>query len=117
MDTKPVELDLVQYQPVRSAEQCPRPCAVRAVARSEFAGACFSLSSGVKPEIPVNAPDELASSSASRANRCPLPPNVICNGSQDIQVPLREIMQSNGEAVTVYYTLAPTPTTSHIDVR
>jgi len=67
----------------------------------------------------VNAPDKLAQ--FIRLTREPLPASrkIYLPGSRaDIQVPLREILQSNGEAVTVYDTSGPyTDPTAHIDVR
>jgi len=67
----------------------------------------------------VNAPDKLAQ--FIRLTREPLPASTkrYLQGSRpDIQVPLREIMQSNGEAVTVYDTSGPyTDPQAHIDVR
>jgi phosphomethylpyrimidine synthase len=67
----------------------------------------------------VNAPDKLAQ--FIRLTREPLPASTkrYLQGSRpDIQVPLREIMQSNGEAITVYDTSGPyTDPRAHIDVR
>jgi phosphomethylpyrimidine synthase len=67
----------------------------------------------------MNAPDKLAQ--FIRLTREPLPASrkIYLPGSRpDIQVPLREIMQSNGEAVTVYDTSGPyTDPTADIDVR
>jgi len=67
----------------------------------------------------VNAPDKLAQ--FIQLTREPLPASrkIYLSGSRaDIQVPLREILQSNGEAVTVYDTSGPyTDPTAHIDVR
>ncbi|WP_138516896.1 phosphomethylpyrimidine synthase ThiC [Rhodoferax bucti] len=67
----------------------------------------------------MNAPDKLAQ--FIRLTREPLPASTkrYLQGSRpDIQVPLREIMQSNGEAVTVYDTSGPyTDPQAHIDVR
>jgi phosphomethylpyrimidine synthase len=67
----------------------------------------------------VNAPDKLAQ--FIRLTRDPLPASSKCyvQGSRpDIQVPLRQIMQSNGEAVTVYDTSGPyTDPAVAIDVR
>ena len=67
----------------------------------------------------MNAPDKLAQ--FIQLTREPLPASrkIYLGGSRaDIQVPLREIMQSNGEAVTVYDTSGPyTDPTAAIDVR
>ncbi len=67
----------------------------------------------------LNAPDTLAQ--FIQLTREPLPASrkIYLPGSRaDIQVPLREILQSNGEAVTVYDTSGPyTDPTAHIDVR
>ncbi len=67
----------------------------------------------------MNAPDKLAQ--FIRLTREPLPASkkIYIPGSQtDIRVPLREIMQSNGEAVTVYDTSGPyTDLRATIDVR
>ncbi|MDD2808516.1 phosphomethylpyrimidine synthase ThiC [Rhodoferax sp.] len=67
----------------------------------------------------MNAPDKLAQ--FIRLTREPLPASSkrYLQGSRaDIQVPLREIMQSNGEAITVYDTSGPyTDPQAHIDVR
>ena len=67
----------------------------------------------------MNAPDKLAQ--FIRLTREPLPASTkrYLQGSRpDIQVPLREIMQSNGEAITVYDTSGPyTDPRAHIDVR
>jgi phosphomethylpyrimidine synthase len=67
----------------------------------------------------VNAPDKLAQ--FIRLTREPLPASTkrYLQGSRpDIQVPLREIMQSNGEAITVYDTSGPySDPRADIDVR
>ena len=67
----------------------------------------------------MNAPDKLAQ--FIRLTREPLPASTkrYLQGSRpDIQVPLREIMQSNGEAITVYDTSGPyTDPRADIDVR
>jgi phosphomethylpyrimidine synthase len=67
----------------------------------------------------VNAPDKLAQ--FIRLTREPLPASTkrYLQGSRpDIQVPLREILQSNGEAITVYDTSGPyTDPRADIDVR
>ncbi len=67
----------------------------------------------------MNAPDKLAQ--FIRLTREPLPASSkrYLQGSRpDIQVPLREIMQSNGEAITVYDTSGPyTDPRAAIDVR
>jgi phosphomethylpyrimidine synthase len=67
----------------------------------------------------VNAPDKLAQ--FIRLTREPLPASTkrYLPGSRgDIQVPMREILQSNGEAVTVYDTSGPyTDPAADIDVR
>lgn len=67
----------------------------------------------------MNAPDKLAQ--FIRLTREPLPASTkrYLQGSRpDIQVPLREIMQSNGEAITVYDTSGPyADPRAHIDVR
>lgn len=67
----------------------------------------------------MNAPDKLAQ--FIRLTREPLPASrkIYLSGSRaDIQVPLREILQSNGEAVTVYDTSGPyTDPAAPIDVR
>jgi phosphomethylpyrimidine synthase len=87
---------------------------------SGFAGLVFSvLSSGLNRRNPVNAPDKLAN--FIRLTREPLPASTkrYLQGSRpDIQVPMREIRQSNGEAVTVYDTSGPyTDPLADIDVR
>ena len=67
----------------------------------------------------MNAPDKLAQ--FIRLTREPLPASTkrYLQGSRpDIQVPLREILQSNGEAITVYDTSGPyTDPRADIDVR
>ena len=67
----------------------------------------------------MNAPDKLTE--LMRLTREPLPASrkIYVPGSQaDIQVPMREIMQSNGEAVVVYDTSGPyTDPKATIDVR
>ena len=67
----------------------------------------------------MNAPDQF--SQLMRLTREPLPASrkIYVPGSQaDIQVPMREIMQSNGEAVVVYDTSGPyTDPEANIDVR
>ncbi|MEO7105557.1 MAG: phosphomethylpyrimidine synthase ThiC, partial [Rhodoferax sp.] len=67
----------------------------------------------------MNAPDKLAN--FIRLTREPLPASTkrYLQGSRpDIQVPMREIRQSNGEAVTVYDTSGPyTDPLADIDVR
>jgi phosphomethylpyrimidine synthase len=67
----------------------------------------------------MNAPDKLTQ--FIQLTREPLPESkkIYVPGSQaDIRVPLREIMQSNGEAVTVYDTSGPyTDPQANIDVR
>jgi len=67
----------------------------------------------------MNAPDKLAQ--FIRLTREPLPASAkryLPGSRPDIQVPVREIMQSNGEAVTVYDTSGPyTDPAAHIDVR
>jgi phosphomethylpyrimidine synthase len=67
----------------------------------------------------VNAPDKLAQ--FIRLTREPLPASTkrYLQGSRpDIQVPLREILQSNGETITVYDTSGPyTDPRADIDVR
>lgn len=67
----------------------------------------------------MNAPDKL--SQLIRLTREPLPASTkrYLQGSRpDIQVPMREILQSNGEAVTVYDTSGPyTDPAADIDVR
>ncbi|MDP1945456.1 phosphomethylpyrimidine synthase ThiC [Rhodoferax sp.] len=67
----------------------------------------------------MNAPDKFTE--LLRLTRAPLPASskIYIPGSQaNIQVPMREIMQSNGEAVTVYDTSGPyTDPAAHIDVR
>ena len=67
----------------------------------------------------MNAPDKLAQ--FIRLTREPLPASTkrYLQGSRpDIQVPLREILQSNGEAITVYDTSGPyTDPSAAIDVR
>ena len=66
----------------------------------------------------MNAPDKLAQ--FIRLTREPLPASTkrYLQGSRpDIQVPLREILQSNGEAITVYDTSGPyTDPRADIDV-
>ncbi|WP_294771258.1 phosphomethylpyrimidine synthase ThiC [uncultured Rhodoferax sp.] len=67
----------------------------------------------------MNAPDKLAQ--FIRLTREPLPASTkrYLQGSRpDIQVPVREILQSNGETVTVYDTSGPyTDPRAEIDVR
>ena len=67
----------------------------------------------------MNAPDKF--SQLMRLTREPLPASrkIYVPGTQaDIQVPMREIMQSNGEAVVVYDTSGPyTDPAAKIDVR
>ena len=67
----------------------------------------------------MNAPDKLAQ--FIRLTREPLPASTkryLPGSRPDIQVPMREIMQSNGEAVTVYDTSGPyTDPAADIDVR
>ena len=67
----------------------------------------------------MNAPDKLAQ--FIRLTREPLPASTkryLPGSRPDIQVPTREIMQSNGEAVTVYDTSGPyTDPAANIDVR
>ena len=67
----------------------------------------------------MNAPDKLAN--FIRLTREPLPASTkryLPGSRPDIQVPMREIMQSNGEAVTVYDTSGPyTDPAADIDVR
>ena len=67
----------------------------------------------------MNAPDKLAQ--FIRLTREPLPASTkryLPGSRADIQVPVREIMQSNGEAVTVYDTSGPyTDPAADIDVR
>ena len=65
-------------------------------------GRVFSVF-GPNRRNPVNAPDKLAQ--FIRLTREPLPASTkrYLQGSRpDIQVPVREILQSNGETVTVY---------------
>ena len=67
----------------------------------------------------MNAPDKLAN--FIRLTREPLPASAkryLPGSRPDIQVPMREIMQSNGEAVTVYDTSGPyTDPAADFDVR
>ncbi|MDR3452581.1 MAG: phosphomethylpyrimidine synthase ThiC, partial [Rhodoferax sp.] len=66
----------------------------------------------------MNAPDKLAQ--FINLTREPLPASRkrYVTGALGIQVPLREILQSNGEAVTVYDTSGPyTDPDAVIDVR
>ncbi len=67
----------------------------------------------------MNAPDKLAQ--FIRLTREPLPASTkryLPGSRAGIRVPMREIMQSNGEAVTVYDTSGPyTDPDAHIDVR
>ena len=67
----------------------------------------------------MNAPDKLAQ--FIRLTREPLPASTkryLPGSRPDIQVPMREILQSNGEAVTVYDTSGPyTDPAADIDVR
>ncbi len=67
----------------------------------------------------MNAPDKFTD--LLRLTRAPLPASrkIYIPGSQaNIQVPMREIMQSNGEAITVYDTSGPyTDPNVQIDVR
>ena len=67
----------------------------------------------------MNAPDKFTE--LMRLTREPLPASrkIYVPGSQaNIQVPMREIMQSNGEAVVVYDTSGPyTDPNAPIDVR
>ena len=81
-------------------------------------GRVFSVF-GPNRRNPVNAPDKLAQ--FIRLTREPLPASTkrYLQGSRpDIQVPVREILQSNGETVTVYDTSGPyTDPRAEIDVR
>ncbi|MFZ3161505.1 MAG: phosphomethylpyrimidine synthase ThiC, partial [Rhodoferax sp.] len=67
----------------------------------------------------MNAPDKFTD--LLRLTRAPLPASrkIYIPGSQaNLQVPMREIMQSNGEAITVYDTSGPyTDPNVQIDVR
>nr|WP_315489389.1 phosphomethylpyrimidine synthase ThiC [uncultured Rhodoferax sp.] len=67
----------------------------------------------------MNAPDKLAQ--FIRLTREPLPASTkryLPGSRADIRVPMREIMQSNGEAFTVYDTSGPyTDPVANIDVR
>ena len=67
----------------------------------------------------MNAPDKLAQFISLTREPLPSSRKIYVPGSRpDIQVPLREIMQSNGEAVTVYDTSGPyTDPRADIDVR
>jgi phosphomethylpyrimidine synthase len=67
----------------------------------------------------MNAPDKLAQFISLTREPLPSSRKIYVPGSRpDIQVPLREIMQSNGEAVTVYDTSGPyTDPAANIDVR
>ncbi|TXH88933.1 MAG: phosphomethylpyrimidine synthase ThiC [Rhodoferax sp.] len=67
----------------------------------------------------MNAPDKLAQFIQLTRESLPASRKIYLSGSRpDIQVPLREILQSNGEAVTVYDTSGPyTDPTAQIDVR
>ena len=67
----------------------------------------------------MNAPDKLAQFITLTHEPLPASRKIYIPGSQaDIRVPLREIMQSNGEAVTVYDTSGPyTDPRASIDVR
>jgi phosphomethylpyrimidine synthase len=66
----------------------------------------------------LNAPDKLAQ--FIQLTREPLPASskrYLSGSRPDIRVPVREILQSNGEAVKVYDTSGPyTDPTAHIDV-
>ena len=67
----------------------------------------------------MNAPDKLAQFISLTREPLPSSHKIYVPGSRaDIQVPLREIMQSNGEAVKVYDTSGPyTDPRAAIDVR
>ncbi|MEN9435915.1 MAG: phosphomethylpyrimidine synthase ThiC, partial [Pseudomonadota bacterium] len=67
----------------------------------------------------MNAPDKLAQFISLTREPLPSSRKIYVPGSRpDVQVPLREIMQSNGEAVTVYDTSGPyTDPAAMIDVR
>lgn len=67
----------------------------------------------------MNAPDKLAQFITLTREPLPASKKIYVQGSRaDVRVPLREIMQSNGEAVTVYDTSGPyTDPQATIDVR
>jgi phosphomethylpyrimidine synthase len=67
----------------------------------------------------VNAPDKLAQFISLTREPLPASTKRYLQGSRpDIQVPMREIMQTNGEAITVYDTSGPyTDPRANIDVR
>ena len=67
----------------------------------------------------MNAPDKFSQLMSLTREPLPASRKIYVPGSQaDIQVPMREIMQSNGEAVVVYDTSGPyTDPTATIDVR
>ena len=67
----------------------------------------------------MNAPDKFAQLMSLTREPLPASRKIYVPGSQaNIQVPMREIMQSNGEAVVVYDTSGPyTDPTATIDVR
>ena len=67
----------------------------------------------------MNAPDKLAQFISLTREPLPASTKRYLQGSRpDIQVPMREIMQTNGEAITVYDTSGPyTDPRANIDVR
>jgi len=67
----------------------------------------------------MNAPDKFAQLLSYACDPLPASTKRYIQGSRpDLRVPLREIMQSNGEAVTVYDTSGPyTDASASIDVR
>jgi phosphomethylpyrimidine synthase len=67
----------------------------------------------------MNAPDKLAQFITLTREPLPASKKIYVQGSRaDVRVPMREIMQSNGEAVTVYDTSGPyTDPAALIDVR
>ncbi|MBU0589077.1 MAG: phosphomethylpyrimidine synthase ThiC [Gammaproteobacteria bacterium] len=67
----------------------------------------------------MNAPDKLAQFITLTREPLPASKKIYVQGSRaDVRVPMREIMQSNGEAVTVYDTSGPyTDSAALIDVR
>ena len=68
---------------------------------------------------PITAPDTFAQLLSYACDPLPASTKRYIQGSRpDLRVPLREIMQSNGEAITVYDTSGPyTDPTATIDVR
>ena len=67
----------------------------------------------------MNAPDKFSELMSLTREPLPASRKIYVQGSQaNVKVPMREIMQSNGEAIVVYDTSGPyTDPTATIDVR